>query len=120
MIIRMARLGLLFSTFALLSFLTAAQAHAQGRIALVVGNSDYQHVPVLANPANDAADVAQALQRLGFSVTTVKNANYESLRRALLDLGRAARNAEMAMLFFARHGTERAGENGLRPIHSGR
>ena len=39
---------------------------AQGRVALVVGNSAYQHTRALPNPANDAADMAAKLRALGF------------------------------------------------------
>ena len=46
--------------------LGAQAAHAQTRVALVVGNGAYRHVPVLPNPANDAGDVAVSLERLGF------------------------------------------------------
>ena len=44
-------------------------ASAAGRVALVVGNSTYEHIGRLPNPANDAADLSAALRRLGFDVT---------------------------------------------------
>ena len=37
-------------------------AHAEKRVALVIGNSGYQHVARLANPANDAAAITATLQ----------------------------------------------------------
>ena len=43
---------------------------ADGRVALVVGNSTYVHIGRLPNPENDAVDMASALRRLGFEVTT--------------------------------------------------
>ena len=48
--------------------LLPAAAHADRRVALVVGNSAYQHTPKLANPKNDATDVSAALKALGFQV----------------------------------------------------
>src|ERR1700752_2544038 len=39
---------------------------AETRIALVVGNSGYQYVSPLPNPANDARLLAETLTRLGF------------------------------------------------------
>ena len=42
-------------------------------MALVIGNSAYATVTPLPNPANDAADVAVALERLGFEVTRVND-----------------------------------------------
>ena len=40
----------------------------QRRVALVIGNSAYAHVPELTNPRNDATDIAAALTRLGLMV----------------------------------------------------
>ena len=58
-------------------------ALAAGRVALVVGNSTYAHIARLPNPENDAADMAAALQRLGFDVTTAQDADRASLNEAL-------------------------------------
>ena|SRR5579863_7271097 len=44
-------------------------SYAERRVALVIGNSRYQHTPALANPVNDATDVAKALTAIGFDVT---------------------------------------------------
>jgi hypothetical protein len=48
---------------------TLAPAAAEKRVALVIGNAAYEHVPRLANPSNDAADMAGKLRALGFDVT---------------------------------------------------
>jgi hypothetical protein len=48
---------------------------ADGRVALVVGNSTYAHIGRLPNPANDARDISAALRRFGFEVTTELDAN---------------------------------------------
>jgi len=101
---------------AMLLLATSASHSAQSRIALVVGNSAYTNVPALPNPANDAADVSQSLQRLGFNVTTVTDAKFDAFRQALIEFGRAARGADMAVVFFAGHGVEIAGENWLLPV----
>ena len=68
------------------------------------------------NPPNDAADISQSLQRLGFDVTSITDATLDRLRHALIDFGRAARDADTAVLFFAGHGMEILGENWLLPI----
>src|SRR5262245_34041063 len=54
-----------------LVFMSAANATtgSQRRVALVIGNSSYQHVPHLPNPTNDAEAMAATLQKLGFEVT---------------------------------------------------
>src|SRR3954467_12176309 len=93
-----------------------SQARAAERVALVIGNSAYEQLPRLANPVNDAADVSQSLERLGFKVTTVKDAGFEKFRLALREFGRAAAGAEIAVVFYAGHGMEVAGENWLLPV----
>jgi hypothetical protein len=99
----------------LAAFLAAAQAEPQ-RVALVIGNGAYRSAPALPNPPNDASDVASSLSRLGFAVTRLDNAGFDGMRRALLEFGRRARDAEMAVVFFAGHGMELGGENWLIPV----
>jgi WD40 repeat protein len=96
--------------------LGAAPGWSQSRVALVIGNGDYRHVPTLPNPINDARDVAASLGRLGFAVTEVENADFNAMRVALREFGRKARGVEMAVLYFAGHGMEIGGENFLIPI----
>jgi hypothetical protein len=100
----------------LASMLLGTPAGAQTKVALVIGNSAYRSVPALPNPAHDAADVAASFERLGFSVRQVTDATYDDMRRALLEFGRKANNAEMAVVFFAGHGMEVGGENWLIPV----
>src|SRR5262245_57458138 len=96
--------------------LLCGSAEASTRVALVIGNNAYRGVPALINPMNDAKDVGDALERLGFSVTRISDANYDGMRRAFLEFGRVARGAEMAVVFYAGHGIEVGGENWLVPV----
>ena len=100
---------------ALLSAL-CAPAQAAERVALVIGNSAYEHVPELPNPPKDAADVGAALTRLGFAVTSLDDAGYDALRRGLLEFEEAAARSEIAVVFYAGHGIEMGGENYLVPV----
>jgi hypothetical protein len=103
--------------FAALAGFAVSPALADGkRVALVIGNSTYRNVPMLPNPANDAADIAAALNRLGFGVTLLTNASFDQMRRSLIALGRDAAGADMAAVFFAGHGMEISGENWLIPV----
>ena len=99
-----------------LGCLINSQAEAAERVALIFGNSNYQNAPRLPNPINDATDVASAFERLGFSVTLVKNGTFDSMRRALLDFAQQAQSADIAVLYFAGHGMEIRDENWLIPI----
>jgi hypothetical protein len=103
--------------FAALTGFAVSPALADGkRVALVIGNSTYRNVPTLPNPANDGADIAAALNRLGFAVTLLTNASFDQMRRGLIALGRDAAGADMAAVFFAGHGMEISGENWLIPV----
>jgi Caspase domain len=102
---------------AALTGLVVTPAFSDGkRVALVIGNSAYRNVPALPNPANDAADIAAALTRLGFTVALITNASFDEMRRGLIALGRDAAGADMAVVYFAGHGVEIGGENWLIPI----
>jgi Caspase domain len=110
------RIAILISyIFAMLVAVTMP-ASSETRVALVIGNSSYQNVPFLPNPTNDATDISASLTRLGFSVRTLTNAKYDDMRRGLLEFGRQARGSDMAVVFFAGHGIQLAGENWLIPV----
>ena len=109
------RFSLLLLLLSLLLTLTTASG-AQERVALVVGNMNYAHAPRLANPLNDAQDVGAALGRLGFTVTTLENADYAALRQGLLAFTAAAARAQVAVVFYAGHGIEVDQHNYLIPV----
>src|SRR5258708_97494 len=90
----------------------SVRAHAQTRIALVIGNSAYQKVANLANPAHDAQDISESLKRLGFTVNTVTDADFDGFRRALRGFGRMAPKAAMAGFSFS---GRRAARTSRRP-----
>jgi uncharacterized caspase-like protein len=86
------------------------------RIALVVGNSAYEHAPRLANPPNDAQAVAAALRRVGFNTVEVQHdLGRAAFLQALQAFARQARTAELALVFYAGHGLELSGRNFLIP-----
>ena len=91
-------------------------ASAEERIALVIGNSAYTHTSALRNPAKDARDVAAALRRLQFNVSEHHDLPLQEMRDAVIKFGRDARQADMAVLYYAGHGMEVGGENWLIPV----
>ena len=93
-----------------------AAASAAGRVALVVGNGAYAEIGALPNPGNDAADVAAALRRLGFDVTTVRDADRVDMNEALRAFTRESVGADVALVFYAGHGLEMDGVNYLVPV----
>ena len=89
-------------------------AWAQDRVALMIGNSNYDLEELfLPNPANDADALGTKLTELGFSVIKAIDSNQAETAQALADFTQAARGAEMAVFFFAGHGVQINGENFL-------
>ena len=93
-----------------------AVVFADGRVALVVGNSTYAHIGRLPNPDNDARDMSAALRRLGFEVTTELDADRVELTEALRAFTRRSAGADVSLVFYAGHGIEMDGVNYLVPV----
>src|SRR6476661_2276089 len=89
------------------------------RIALVIGNSNYQNVARLPNPANDAKAVAELLNTAGFEVISATDLNHNQMIEVMQDFSAkiAGRGANtVAMVYYAGHGVQLAGENYLVPV----
>lgn len=108
-------------TGTLLTFAPAAQsadaATNEPRLALVIGNSAYKIDP-LRNPANDADDMARALQSLGFQVTLRKDATYRQMVEAINEFGRELKKGGIGLFYFAGHGVQSKGRNYLVPVNA--
>ena len=102
-------------TVAALPPATAAST-PQARVALVIGNGDYRHAARLANPANDATDIAQALRKLGFDVTEGRDLDKRGMEDKLREFGRELEKADLAVFFYAGHGMQVGGKNYLIPV----
>jgi uncharacterized caspase-like protein len=90
---------------------------AERRVALVVGNSSYQNAPILANPTKDAEAMAESFKVAGFDVVTAQN--NLGIKEFLSKLRRfedEAANADIAVVYFAGHGIEIAGNNFMIPV----
>src|SRR5882762_6876132 len=92
-----------------------APAHAEKRVALVVGNNDYKNVPKLQKAVNDARTMGDALKQLGFTVMVAENQNRQAFSQTLLAFDRAIEPGDAAFFFYAGHGFEIAGQNYLLP-----
>ena len=106
-------------TGTLLAILFAASPHAEEaehRVALVIGNGDYLTIEALANPTNDAGDVAAALENLGFDVFLGLNARQNEMRGLIGHFVDAARSADVALFYYAGHGFQVDARNYLLPI----
>lgn len=91
-------------------FLASASVAGE-RVALVIGVGDYEALRPLKNPRNDARAMDEVLYDLGFDVDMVTDRDLKRLGRALEDFAEDARDAELAVIYFAGHGMEVEGEN---------
>src|SRR5215475_5940807 len=99
------------------TWLFCQPALAEKRVALVIGNSAYQRVPVLANPAKDSDDVAEMFRKAGLTVVTAKHdVGAVEMRRTLRDFADEVRDADVAIIYYAGHGMEIEGTNYLIPV----
>jgi hypothetical protein len=98
---------------------SAALRGPEQRVALVIGNSHYKNAPELANPDNDAEAMAQFLNKAGFEVVSATDLTQNDMIRAVQDFSAkvAARGPNsVAMVYYAGHGVQLAGENYLVPV----
>lgn len=108
------RLAIMVAILALASH----NAAAQGRKALVIGNSSYAIGP-LDNPQRDAALMADVLRATGFDVTHRTDLSYRELQRAVVQFGRdlqAGGENTVGMVYYAGHAVQANGDNYLVPI----
>ncbi|MGF1625397.1 MAG: caspase family protein [Alphaproteobacteria bacterium] len=109
------------------TMLGVASAHAQDevrgaqregeqtRIALVIGNGDYDYAGFLPNPTKDAQAMADALRELGFEVFLGLDLNKDNFEQLLRQYTRALDAADVGLFFYAGHGLQVDGINYIIP-----
>ena len=116
---RLLRVCIVAAFAAVMAVLAADPARADRRVALVVGNAQYATPSLfLANPKNDADDVAAVLRTLGFEVILKTDANKRDLELAMAQFARLSTNADVALFFYAGHALQYQGRNFLMPVDS--
>ncbi len=91
-------------------------ASAEKRVALVIGNGAYVNASTLANPKNDAGDMASALRALGFVVILGIDQDKSSMDRKILEFAGALSVADAGVFHYSGHGLQVAGVNYLVPV----
>lgn len=94
----------------------AAPASAEKRVALVIGNAAYVQSSVLANPVNDATEIAKALTEAGFEVIAGLDVDKRAFDTKVRDFARALGDADVALFYYAGHALQVSGRNYLVPI----
>ena len=111
----------MFSKIAILAsaLLLAFNLSANARTALVIGNGAYTNLSALANPGNDARDMASSLTALGFDVQLLVDASHESIEEAVLDFGdKLHKGGGVGLFYYAGHGVQDQGRNYLIPVEA--
>jgi len=104
------------STSTILDAQRGSLTAAPNGVALVIGNSAYQHTPRLDNPKNDAADMSAALKKLGFQVIEGFDLDKAAFDAMVRDFGTALKATEVGLFFYAGHGMQVSGHNYLVPV----
>src|SRR6201994_97182 len=110
----MRTLTLLVSLFCMI--FSAESALADKRVAFVVGNGAYKNVAQLPNPPVDSKAMAAVLRNVGFEVVEGINLTRDKMTEKLLDFGKRAQGADVAVFFYAGHGIAISGTNYLLPV----
>ena len=107
---QMRRLAAILCGLWLVSAFSIGPAHAQKRVALVVGNGAYQNASALSTPANDAGAMADLFRKSGFDVVEAKtDLSNIDFKRLVREFSSVARDAEIAVMYFSGHGGQRGG-----------
>ena len=85
------------------------------RVALVIGNAAYQHVPALANPRNDAMDLSETLTLAGFEVVEGLDLSRDQMASTIQEFVDRLDGASTGFFFYAGHGLQVDGRNYMLP-----
>jgi hypothetical protein len=86
------------------------------RIALVIGNANYSGQRELHNTLYDAADMADAFEKLGFDVILEKNTTMREMDKAVVRFLARIKKDDLAFFYFSGHGMAVDEENYLLPV----
>lgn len=100
----------------LIFFNTLTAQQIQKRIALVIGNANYQNNAVLKNTMNDANLIAKTLKELGFYVIKRLNGTEQQMEDAIKEFSMKLSKYDVALFYYAGHGLQVDGVNYLIPI----
>ncbi|NNK16547.1 MAG: peptidase C14, caspase catalytic subunit p20, partial [Sulfitobacter sp.] len=99
----------------IVSLAASAQQVDERRVALIIGNSDYENVTPLDNPGNDATDLSVALEGLDFEVFLGLDVTDMEMTGLAEKFAAAIETADVALFYYAGHGFQVGGQNYLVP-----
>lgn len=86
------------------------------KLALIIGNADYENGSPLDNPVNDAVLMSKTLTDLGFEVKVLTNADKKSMEAAAIEFTTKIPSYNVSLFYYAGHGVQLGGENYLLPV----
>lgn len=102
--------------FALVLLVFGSGPVLAARVALVMGNGQYEGVAPLANPVNDAGDIAAELRRLGFDVIEGYDLGKRAMEEKIGEFSDRLSGAEAGVIYYAGHGIAVGGRNFIVPV----
>lgn len=97
----------------------AGEAWAGRRVALLIGNRDYEHQTALGTPLNDINLIEKTLKDLGFDeIDKRPNLKKQDMERAIQRFITRSSGADVAVFYYAGHGQQprNGGRNFLLPV----
>jgi uncharacterized caspase-like protein len=86
------------------------------KLALIIGNDNYnQSCNRLKHSINNANDLSDLLNRIGFHVTIVCNVSKREMTMSIIDFANVISNDDLIFFYFSGHGYHN-GENYLLPV----
>ena len=105
-----------FLILLLLPFFLFSQ-EKEKRLALVIGNSNYDSIAKLANPVNDAKLIARTLDSLDFEVILATDLDKGEFMSKVVEFGKKRADYDVGFVYYAGHGLQINGENYLLPTN---
>jgi len=103
-----------------ISTLSPKGTNTSPRTALIIGNASY---PIydslfspLANPINDANEMAKVLQNYGFAVTLLTDGTKSEMDKTIQSFVRKIASHSTVLLYYSGHGVSVQGQNYLIPV----
>lgn len=105
----------ILSAIILIAATTTAASANTSRLALIIGNANYQEAP-LRNPVNDASDMAETLKKLDFEVILKLDADQRTMIKAVHDFGQRLGEGSIGLFYYSGHGVQYENRNYLVPL----
>nr|XP_023666980.1 mucosa-associated lymphoid tissue lymphoma translocation protein 1-like [Paramormyrops kingsleyae]XP_023666981.1 mucosa-associated lymphoid tissue lymphoma translocation protein 1-like [Paramormyrops kingsleyae] len=96
--------------------ITLKRLAATDKVALLIGNLNYQHHPVLMAPVVDVHELSNLLRGLGFRVVSLLDLTKAEMLASIEKFLQLLDRGVYALFYYAGHGYECSGRNYLVPI----